>query len=60
MDVAIAKIRKNYKGEVIKEEIKVISDNPTLLLKDLGQIFARVLSNNSEFIKFCEEYRNSC
>ncbi|WP_338826263.1 hypothetical protein MTBGP_09590 [Moorella thermoacetica] len=57
LSVAVVQIRKNYRGEVIEENIKIIPDNPSLILEDLGQIFAKAIIGNPHFIKFCEDYK---
>lgn len=57
LSVAVVRIRKNYRGEVIEENIKITSDNPSLILEDFGRIFAKALTGNPHFIKFCEDYR---
>lgn len=58
LTVARFKIRKDFKGNVISEEIlEEMPEELPAMLKELGAIYAESFCQNRRFHEFCENYR---
>ncbi len=50
-------VRKKLSGELVKEQIDILPDDPGPELAFLGKLYAEKLSKDPKFLAFCDSYR---